>query len=113
MAISFEAIGEKVVTFAAGSGLEAGKVCKVTANGTVGACEENDSFCGVCAQVRGGTASVVMEGYTELSCSGTEPALGYAALAADSEGGVCVKSGGREYLVVKVDAQNHIVGLFL
>ena len=36
MAISFEAIGERMVTFAAGTGLKEGKVCKVTANGTVG-----------------------------------------------------------------------------
>ena len=38
MAISFEAIGERLVTFAAGSGLTAGKVCKISANGTVGPC---------------------------------------------------------------------------
>ena len=38
MAISFEAIGERMVTFAAGTGLKEGKVCKMTANGTVGAC---------------------------------------------------------------------------
>ena len=46
MAISFEAIGERMVTFAAGTGLKEGKVCKMTANGTVGACGKDDSFIG-------------------------------------------------------------------
>ena len=53
MAISFEAIGERMVTFAAGTGLKEGKVCKMTANGTVGACGENDIFIGVVSSVRG------------------------------------------------------------
>ena len=47
MAISFEAIGQKMVTFAAGTGLAEGKVCKISANGTVGPCSE-EGFCGVC-----------------------------------------------------------------
>lgn len=67
MAISFEAIGERMVTFAAGTGLKEGKVCKMTANGTVGACGENDSFIGVVSSVRGGAANVVMGGYVEVS----------------------------------------------
>ena len=78
MAISFEAIGERMVTFAAGTGLKEGKVCKMTANGTVGACGENDSFIGVVSSVRGGAANVVMGGYVEVSYAGTTtPALGY------------------------------------
>ena len=53
MAISFEAIGQKMVTFAAGTGLAEGKVCKISANGTVGPCSE-EGFCGVVSQIRGG-----------------------------------------------------------
>ena len=44
MAISFEAIGQKMVTFAAGTGLAEGKVCKISANGTVGPCSEDGVF---------------------------------------------------------------------
>ena len=43
MAISFEAIGQKMVTFAAGTGLAEGKVCKISANGTVGPCSVSTS----------------------------------------------------------------------
>ena len=62
MAISFEAIGERLATFAAGSGLTAGKVCKISANGTVGPCSE-EGFCGVVSEVRGGAAGVILDGY--------------------------------------------------
>ena len=69
MAISFEAIGERLATFAAGSGLTAGKVCKISANGTVGPCSE-EGFCGVVSEVRGGAAGVILDGYVELSYAG-------------------------------------------
>ena len=61
MAISFEAIGQKMVTFAAGTGLAEGKVCKISANGTVGPCSE-EGFCGVVSQIRGGAAGVILRG---------------------------------------------------
>ena len=114
MAISFEAIGERMVTFAAGTGLKEGKVCKMTANGTVGACGENDSFIGVVSSVRGGAANVVMGGYVEVSYAGTTtPALGYAVLATDENGEVVPATTGRTCLVVHVDAASKKIGLFL
>ena len=114
MAISFEAIGERMVTFAAGSGATAGKVCKITANGTVGACGEGDSFCGVVSQVRDGAASVIMAGYVELAYAGdTAPSLGYAALETDEDGEVVPATSGRTYLIVKVDTASKKIGLFL
>ena len=114
MAISFEAIGERMVTFAAGTGLKEGKVCKMTANGTVGACGKDDSFIGVVSSVRGGAANVVMGGYVEVSYAGTTtPALGYAVLATDENGEVVPATTGRTCLVVLVDAANKKIGLFL
>ena len=104
MAISFEAIGERMVTFAAGTGLKEGKVCKVTANGTVGACRKDDSFIGVVSSVRGGAANVVMGGYVEVS---------YAGMATDEDGEVVPATTGRTCLVVSVDAANKKIGLFL
>ena len=60
MAICFDAIGEKYVTFLASEGTEQGAVCKLSANDTVGGCGENDVFCGVAAEVKDGCAAVVM-----------------------------------------------------
>ena len=114
MAICFDAIGEKYTTFLAGETAEAGKVCKVSENDTVDLCTEGEAFCGVIAEVRGGCAAVVTDGYVELPYSGTAPAVGYAALGANAEGGVkSVTSGGRSCLVVHVDTAAMTVGLFL
>lgn len=114
MAICFDAIGEKYVTFLASEGTEQGTVCKLSANDTVGGCGENDVFCGVAAEVKNGCAAVVMGGYVELPYTGTAPAVGYALLAADGKGGVCTAaSGGRSCLVVHVDTAEKKIGLFL
>ena len=116
MAISFEAIGERLVTFAADTGLTAGKVCKISANGTVGPCSE-EGFCGVVSEVRGSMAAVLLEGYAELSYAGsTAPSLGYAVLTTNKAGEVVpAEEGGtgRTCLVVSVDAANKKIGLFL
>ena len=107
MAISFEAIGQKMVTFAAGTGLAEGKVCKISANGTVGPCSE-EGFCGVVSQIRGGAAGV------ELSYAGsTAPSLGYAILTTDKAGEVVPGTSGRTCLIVSVDSTNKKIGLFL
>lgn len=115
MAISFEAIDGQYVTFAAAADAAKDAVCKITANGTVGACDDGDAFCGVCEELRGGAAAVQMGGYAELRYSGdTAPALGYVALAADGTGGVkAATSGGRSCLVVRVDSTGKTVGVFL
>ena len=98
MKISFDAIGEKYVTFLAGSGAAKGQVCKVSANDTVSGC-----------------AAVVMGGYVEVPFSDeTAPSVGYATLGADGDGGVkSVTSGGRGCLIVHVDAAAKTLGLFL
>lgn len=114
MAICFDAIGEKYVTFLAAEGTEQGTVCKLSANDTVGGCGENDVFCGVAAEVKNGCAAVVMGGYVELPYTGTAPSVGYALLAADGKGGVrTAASGGRSCLVVRVDTAEKKIGLFL
>ena len=95
MKISFDAIGEKYVTFLAGSGAAKGQVWV--------------------AEVRDGCAAVVMGGYAEVPFSDeTAPSAGYATLAADGDGGVkSVTSGGRSCLIVHVDAAAKTLGLFL
>ena len=115
MKISFDAIGEKYVTFLAGSGAAKGQVCKVSANDTVSGCAAGEAFCGVVAEVRDGCAAVVMGGYVEVPFSDeTAPSAGYATLGADGDGGVkSVTSGGRGCLIVHVDATAITLGLFL
>lgn len=114
MNISFKGIGDQYVTFAAAETAELGAVCKISANGTVDKCAADDAFCGTIAELRFGMAGVKMGGYVELHYTGTAPALGYTALAADGTGGVKVaEEGGREYLVISVDTETQTVGLFL
>ena len=101
MNVSFEEIGRLAVTFADG-GVATGKVCKVSANGTVAPCADGDKLCGVVEGVRGSHAAVQVAGFAEAGYTGTAPALGYVNLCADGNGGVKTGSG-REYLVVSVN----------
>lgn len=112
MAITFGAIGKQYVTFASDDAAE-GQVCKMSANGTVTACDEDDAFIGVVESIRGGFASVVLNGYVELPYSGTAPDLGYAILAADDAGGVAEAEAGRTCLIVTIDSTNGTLGMFL
>lgn len=114
--VAFEAIGEQVVTFAAASGAEEGKVGMISDNGTVDTCSAGTAFCGVIGKVCGGMAAVVLGGYVELPYSGNAPELGFLALVGDSDGGVKVAGSGetgRSCLVVKVDTTDKYLGLFL
>ena len=122
MAISFEAIAERYVTFLAGNTAAEGKLCKVTANGTVGACAGGDDFCGVITQVRNGAASVLMGGFVKLpytgaaldresAAQGKGVARGGRRLVEETE--TKPAETGRSHLVVNVDTANKTVGLFL
>ena len=111
--IRFDMNSELRVTFAAQEGLTAKTVCKVSANGTVGPCADGDDFCGVADTVRSGLCGVVLRGFVTLPYTGTAPALGYTALAADAAGGVKAAQSGRKHLVAQVDTVKKTVGLFL
>ena len=113
--ISFEGIGEVAATFACGTGVKAGQVVKLTADGTVGPCSGGDRFCGVAltpgdegyatVQVGGLVKVAAAEGLTE----------GWNPLLADGNGGVKKDSAstptGREYLVISVDSTGAVVRL--
>lgn len=114
MKVSFEGIGEQVVTFEAQAGVTAGKPVKLAANGAVAPCTDNSVPCGVAVSVRDGAAAVAIAGYCRMKYSGTAPALGYTLIAADASGGIkAVSSGGRQLLVTDVDAQTGTVGIIL
>lgn len=93
--VSFRGIGIRLVTFLAAVGLQAadkGKVCKVTANGTVGLCDAEDMFCGVLDTVdidgQMNAAGVQDKGYVEDVPYTGNPGLGYVELVANGAGGV-------------------------
>ena len=108
MKLSYEGIGQWAATFACGE-VEEGDIVKVSANGTVDACQAGDGFCGMvlsvsrcadaCTVALGG---MVTAGYT-VPAQGAAPALGWSGLAADGSGGVQASAGGRSCLVVDVD----------
>lgn len=102
MKVAFEEIGRLAATFAADAG-EAGQVCKMDGNGKVAPCADGEQFIGVMEGIRKGFCGVQLHGFAEVGYTGAAPALGYAALAANGEGGVKVNSNGREHLVVFVD----------
>ncbi|MBQ7566137.1 MAG: hypothetical protein IJT18_03375 [Oscillospiraceae bacterium] len=111
--VKFDSIHSDLVTFAAASGLTAGSVCKVTANGTVGACSAGDAFCGVAGPIRGGMTGVQLHGYLLLPYTGTAPTVGMGVLAANGTGGVKTAESGRTCCIVSVDTAAKTVGFFL
>ena len=112
MNISYEGIGELVVTFPIGSG-EVGKVCKVGQTGAADKCGIGDAFCGVLLSKESGRAAVQVEGFARVGYSGSKPAHGYVKLAADGTGKVVVNENGREYLVVESNPSDMTVTIKL
>jgi len=118
MSISFNGIRDKA-TFIASSltyGTDEGKVCKVTANQTVGLCSDDDRFNGVIETIERDDAVCVVRktGYCTLVYTGTDPAAGIVKFSADTAGGIKLdNTNGFEYLVVDVDTTAKKVTLFL
>ncbi len=100
MNVNFKGYGENVVTFIADSSItSAGVPVKISDEGTVAKCGANDTFCGVCVNVRGGYAAVQLSGYVVVTTTG-KLNLGYTKVAVNSAGRVSANENGREVLVV-------------
>ena len=118
MSTSFSGIRD-LATFIASSlvyGTDEGKVCKVTANQTVGLCADDDKFHGMIETIERDNAYCVIRktGYTTLAYTSTDPTVGLVKLSADASGGVKVDAtNGAEYLVVDVDTTGKTVTIFL
>lgn len=104
MKVSFEGLGELVATFINGGSAEKGKLVKLSANATVSAASDGEVFAGMCISANESFADVMLSGCVTCPYTGTAPAVGYAKLASAGNGAVKAASGGREYLVLKVDA---------
>lgn len=114
MKVSFEGIGEQVLSFSKASDVTKGAVVKMSANSTVKACSADDRFMGVCIAAGDSFAEVKTAGYTELGYTDDAPAVGYVKLAASTAGKVkAVTTGGAEYLVIKVDTAAGTVGFIM
>lgn len=116
MKVSFEGIGESVITFYndGENGAGAGVPVKMSGNGEISACGDGDRFFGISLANEGDFAAVQTGGYAELSYTGAAPEVGFAKLAADGNGGVkTVSEGGGEFLVIETDTANKILGIML
>ena len=121
MSISFEGIGEICATFFVDQsvGIVPLSPCTITENNTVAFAFEDERFIGWVVNTTDDCCAVQLNGYVESAYSGTDPEVGYSHLLSDGLNGVCVDSGtdgvytGGEYLIVKVDTTNNIVGFFL
>lgn len=113
MKVSFEGIGEQVLSFNKGAGVAKGQLVKISANDTVAACAAGDKFIGVCIAANDSFAEVKTSGYVQLAYTGTAPAVGFATLAADTDGKVKTASSGREHLVINVDTSAQTVGFIM
>ena len=113
MKVSFEGIGEQVLSFEKASGTAKGEFVKLSADNTVASCAAGDKFAGYCIETKDGFAVVKTHGYIEVGYTGTAPAVGFANLAADVGGKVKKADAGREYLVIKVDSTAATVGFIM
>lgn len=114
MKVSFEGIGEQVISFEAASGTKKNEFVKLSANSKVANCSADDLFAGYCINTDGGFADVMTHGYIEVGYTGeTAPTVGFATLSAAANGKVQADEDGREYLVIKVDSTNAVVGFIM
>ena len=110
MKVSFEGIGEQLISFAAAGDVK-GQFVRMSGNGCVSACASGEGFLGLCIAENGGFADVLSHGYVKCPYTGTSPAVGYGRLCADAAGKVKVSSSGREYLILEVDSASCTLGV--
>ncbi|MBQ8974738.1 MAG: hypothetical protein IJ072_03310 [Oscillospiraceae bacterium] len=116
MKVSFEGIGDVLVTFKTDDTVTPYAPVKVSENDTVSACEDGDTISGMALDVSDdGYAAVLLHGYMTASYSGNAPTFGKCALVANAVDGVKVTTatGAEKYTVVNVDTATKTVGFFI
>lgn len=116
MKVSFEGIGENVVTFynSQSNAAAAGNAVKMSGNGEVGACSDGDRIAGLCLSSDGDYAAVQICGYVSMPYTGAAPSAGFAKLSAAGVSALKVDgTNGAEKLVIDVDASAKTVGFML
>ena len=115
MKVSFEGIGENIVTFynSKTNPAAVGVPVKMSAACEAAKCGDGERFFGVAVAGDSEFAAVQTKGYVEMPYTGTVPAVGFGKLAADAAGGVKTADAGSEFLIVDVDVTNKVVGFIL
>ncbi len=119
MTVSFEGIGENLVTFynASSSAAAAGYPVSLSGSGTVAKTAAGGRFMGVCHSADTAFAAVQTAGVVQMTYTGTAPTPGYAVLAATGSASVKTDTAspavGGEYLVLAVDTGNKKVTFVL
>ncbi len=101
------------VTLKKSTNVAAGKAVGLAANCSTMVPSAGKHFCGVCTNVRGKYASVVLKGFATVAYSGTVPVVGYNKLVADGSGNVKIDDAGRLILVTRVDIENSVMDIIL
>ena len=113
MSIAWQGSGQGCGTVRGGTGGE-GELVKVRGGGTGAACGDGDRFCGVAVCKKDDACAVQVAGFVTVGYTGTVPAVGWSALAANGSGGVkSVSTGGQTLLVVDADTTAKTVTILL
>ena len=102
--ISYEGIGEVVVTVSMEEKMKAGTVVHLLDNDVVGPCEDGEVFCGVALKMGGSIGSMQVKGFVRVPFTG-EMKLGWMNLVANGEGGVRPGENGLQVLVAQLDVE--------
>lgn len=116
MKVSFEGVGEQVLSFNKASRRNKGRACEdERKQHRKGLRRRRPLYGRLPSRPAMHLPEVKTAGYVELGYSGTAPAVGYATLAADAAAGKVktVTSGGAQYLVIKVDTAAGTVGFIM
>lgn len=111
----FNGYGENALTFSVDlESTKKGTPIKIDTFNVAKSVSDGEDFIGVCKGVDSIKATVIMDGYVEVPYTGTEPTLNYCGLVGNATGGVKVSATAkRNYKVIKVDKEKHIVGFIL
>lgn len=91
-----------------------GRPVKMLSNDTVGLAADGDPVIGFIRSIEKDACTVALNGFFEVSYTGTAPTLGFSRLACDASGGVKVgASTDRFHLVVRVDTAASKVTFFM
>lgn len=110
----FEGFATNCITVPCEEDVKAGDPVSLDNTSTAYVSYDGTEFMGLCTQVRGGYATVILTGYAQFGYEGQQPAVGFVKLVCGSEGKVKVDDAiGRSVMVVSVDTQEKKVGIIL
>lgn len=101
--ISYEGVGEMVVSIGMTEEVTPGEVVRMLDNDLACPCADGELFCGVALKADKVCGSMQVKGFVTVPYSGESMAVGWMKLAANGMGGVRVNDNGIPMLVVCKD----------